>query len=129
MKRSALLILTLAAVLYSAPLIAAELSVIEAVVTTEIRDREPVDSVQGYPAGIERLYCFTRVVGAEDDTFVTHVWYFGDEEMAQVDLPVRSSDWRTWSSKSLLPVWAGDWRVDVVDPAGNRLASVSFTLN
>ena len=129
MKRSALFILTLAAVLYSAPLIAAELSVIEAVVTTEIRDREPVDSVQGYPAGIERLYCFTRVVGAEDDTFVTHVWYFGDEEMAQVDLPVRSSDWRTWSSKSLLPVWAGDWRVDVVDPAGNRLASVSFTLN
>lgn len=129
MKRSALFILTLAAVLYSAPLIAAELSVIEAVVTTEIRDREPVDSVQGYPAGIERLYCFTRVVGAEDDTFVTHVWYFADEEMAQIELPVRSSDWRTWSSKSILPAWAGDWRVDVVDPAGNRLASVSFVLN
>ena len=93
----------------------AEMEIVEAVITTGVVDHKPADSVETYPASIGKLYCFTHVVGAQEDTTITHVWYFNDSEMARVTLPVRSSNWRTWSSKNFLPEWSGQWRVDVLD--------------
>ncbi|RMH43608.1 MAG: DUF2914 domain-containing protein, partial [Gammaproteobacteria bacterium] len=55
-----------------------------------------------------------------------HVWYWQDREMARVDLPVRSSNWRTWSSKRILPEWTGPWRVVVEDAAGKVVAEKVF---
>lgn len=100
----------------------------EAVLTTGVQDRQPVDEVQSVPADVGRVYLWTRVTGAEMETGVEHVWYRGDEEMARVPLTVGGSNWRTWSSKNIEPSWTGDWRVDVVDPEGQVLESVSFTV-
>jgi hypothetical protein len=104
------------------------MEVVEGLITTQIRDRLPVDSVQSYPATSGTLFCFTRIAGAVEEAQVFHVWYRGEQEMARVELLVRSSDWRTWSSKRLLPGWAGDWRVEVVDGEGNLLQTIAFTL-
>lgn len=104
------------------------MDVVEGLITTQISDRQPVDSVQSYPASSGKLFCFTRIIGAAGDSRVFHVWYHGEREMARVELSVRSSDWRTWSSKSLLPGWTGDWRVEVVDDEGNLLQTISFSL-
>jgi hypothetical protein len=49
--------------------------------------------------------------------------------MSRIELPVRSSDWRTWSSKTIFPGSAGEWKVDVLDAEGALLKSVSFRLN
>jgi hypothetical protein len=104
------------------------MDVIEGLITTQVSGRQPVDRVQSYPATAEKLFCFTRIVGAAEGDRVFHVWYWGEQEMARVELPVRSSDWRTWSSKSLLPGWAGNWRVEVVDAEDRLLLTIPFVL-
>jgi len=104
------------------------LEVVDASITTRIVNREPLDSLNTVPAGADELYCFTRVSGAAEDTWITHVWYCEDQELARVRLPVRSSNWRTWSSKRILPQWKGAWRVEVLDEHGEALLIVPFSI-
>ena len=104
------------------------LRVADAVITTAIEGQMPVDSVEVHPADYGKLFCFTRIVGAEKDLRITHVWYYQDDELARVELSVGSADWRTYSSKRFLPQWAGKWRVVVLDEAGQQLATVPFVL-
>jgi hypothetical protein len=110
------------------PVFAGTLRIAEGVITTQIVDRAPVDEIAGYPAQQGRLYCFTRIVGAQGETQVTHVWLYRDKEMARVTLPVRSASWRTYSSKQILPEWAGEWQVQVLDEAGQEIGVIPFTL-
>ena len=107
---------------------AGSLSVVEGVITTQVVDRAPVDEVESYPAQIGKLYCFTKIAGAQGETQVTHVWLYQDKEMGRVTLPVRSAEWRTYSSKNILPEWAGGWKVQVLDDAGAEIAVIPFTL-
>lgn len=128
MKRC-ILMMFLALALCSLSVHALALEVAEGVITTQISDRAPVDAVQTYPASVGRLFCFTRVTGAAGDTSVTHVWYRNGVEMLRVELPVRSADWRTWSAKTILPEWTGEWKVEVLDAGGKPLTAIPFTLN
>ncbi|MEJ2200688.1 MAG: DUF2914 domain-containing protein [Desulfuromonadaceae bacterium] len=104
------------------------LEVAEGVITTQIVERRPVDAVHSYPATSDRLFCFTRIAGAVGESRVFHVWYWEEREMARVELPVKSADWRTWSSKTLLPEWAGSWRVEILDGEGKLLETFAFNL-
>jgi len=107
---------------------AATVSVAEGVITTQIIDRAPVDTIDSYPAQQAKLYCFTKIVGAEGETEVTHVWWYKEKEMARVTLPVRSASWRTNSSKNILPEWSGAWKVQVLDESGQEVGVIPFTL-
>ncbi|BCR04395.1 hypothetical protein DESUT3_14640 [Desulfuromonas versatilis] len=127
MKKLGLMLVLLVGLL-AAPAFAAALEVAEGVITTQVVDREPVDAVESYPATVERLYCFTRVTGAEGETRVFHVWFHKGEELARVELPVRSPDWRTWSAKTILPSLSGEWTVEVQDAEGKALKILSFSL-
>lgn len=49
------------------------LSVEEAVVCEGVEDRAPVSAGTSFPITVDRLYLFTKVVGAETPTEVTHV--------------------------------------------------------
>lgn len=104
------------------------MDVVEAVITTGIVDHLPIDSVESYTVNAGRLYCFTRVLGSAGRDKVIHVWRRDGQEMARVELPLRSDDFRTWSVKTLLPSWSGNWTVDVTDDAGKILASIPFVL-
>jgi len=106
----------------------AEIQIADAVITSGIEKQMPVDQLEVYPADYGKLYCFTRVVGAQKDTQVTHVWYYQDNEMARVELAVGSADWRTYSSKRFLPQWAGQWQVVILDESGRQLTAVPFVL-
>ena len=79
-----------------------------------------------FSADVERVYLWCRVEGAPDTTEIRHVWYHDGKEMAVVSLPVKSSSWRTWSSKKILPGWIGNWEVRVVGADGGTLATVPF---
>jgi len=104
------------------------LDVEDASITTQIINRSAIDSLNTVPANVDKLYCYTRIVGAEEDTWVTHVWYCGDKELARVRLAVNSSDWRTWSSKRIMPQWKGAWRVEILDADGQMLLIVPFSI-
>lgn len=107
---------------------ASEIQVVDISITSAIENRMPVDNLEVYPADYGKLYCFTRIVGAELETQVTHVWFYEDQEMARVTLPVQSADWRTFSSKRFLPQWIGQWSVVIEDDQGSSLAEVMFRL-
>lgn len=81
-----------------------------------------------FPAGVERIWCLTRIQGLSAPTTVTHAWYHEGESKARVELNVGSSDWRTWSSKRILPAWTGAWEVKVLDESGKVLGTYGFTI-
>lgn len=104
------------------------LEVVEAAITTGVVDHMPIDSVESYTVEAGKLYCFTRVLGSAGRDKVIHVWRRDGQEMARIELPLRSDDFRTWSVKTLLPGWSGQWQVDIVDDAGSVLVSLPFVL-
>ncbi len=104
------------------------IEVVDAVITTAIIDRQPVDKVEAFPIRNGKLYCFTRITGVDEPTVVYHVWFLDKQLMSRVELPVNSSDWRTWSAKTFLAEWPGEWRVEIQDIDGNLLKEVNFQL-
>lgn len=126
LKRLLLLSLLLVMSVISAQ--AAGLTVADATITTAIENQMPVDKIDVYPADYGKLFCFTRILGADEESRVTHVWYYQDDEMARVSLTVGSADWRTYSSKRFLPQWAGQWKVVVLDPQDQVIATIPFVL-
>lgn len=106
--------------------VAQSLAVVESVICRQIVDRMPMDEGNLIPAGTHQVFCFTRIEGATGETAITHNWYYAGSLKASVVLPVRSSPWRTWSSKTLLPEWTGEWMVEVLAEDGTALESLSF---
>ena len=128
MKLKKLLVLMIVAAVSVSFAHAADLKVVDGTITSAIVNQMPVDKIESYRADFGKLYCFTRIVGAQGDSEITHVWYFQENELARVTLPVRSSDWRTYSSKRFLPQWAGEWSVVVLDSEQNEIATIPFRL-
>lgn len=102
------------------------LTVSVAAICKDVVDREPVDSGNSFTVDVGKLYCFTKIMGAESPTHVTHVWYFDGTERARVDLAVNAASWRTFSSKVIQAHELGAWRVDVLDADGKVLKSLDF---
>ncbi len=90
--------------------------------------RSLVAPASEFPATVGKVYCLARVTGAATPTEVTFVWYHGGRTMARVTLPVRSADYRTWSSKNIMPAWTGSWEVKVLDPKGQVVGETSFLI-
>jgi hypothetical protein len=106
----------------------AQLTVEEASVALDVIDRMPVGADSTFVASVGRVYCWMRITGAEGDTAVHHVWFWGDQEMADIELRLGGSPWRTWSNKAVMTEWTGDWRVEVQDAAGNVIDTIRFTV-
>lgn len=87
---------------------------------------KPVEPGRRFPAGVGKLYCFSRISNVEIETEVHHVWYRGTEERLRIALPVKPPSWRTYSWKRIQPTDFGEWRVDICDAAGNVLKTVVF---
>ena len=105
---------------------AGSLEVTTAVISADVVDRMPVDEGTSFPSSTGRLYCFTKIEGAQDPIEIAHVWYFGNKERARVSLSVRSSSWRTFSSKIIQAHEVGQWFVDVEGPDGQVLKTIQF---
>ena len=107
---------------------AGTLSVEDGTICKDVVDHTAVEPGTSFPASVEKLYCYTKIVGAIDPTEVTHVWFYGDTECARVTLAVNSPLWRTYSSKIIQPYEIGAWNVVVLDQSENVLESFSFTI-
>ncbi|TFG85780.1 MAG: DUF2914 domain-containing protein, partial [Gemmatimonadales bacterium] len=91
-------------------------------------NRVLVGQAEEFGSDVERIFCLTRIRGLVSPTTVTHAWYHEGQAMARVELKVGSADWRTWSSKKILPAWTGHWEVKVLDASGKVLATSGFTV-
>lgn len=100
---------------------------VEAVVARSVMDRAPMDSGTAFPADVGQLVLWTRVSGA-DGSMIRHVWFHGETEVANVELAVSGSPYRTWSRKTVPADWTGSWHVEVRDAIGNVLQRIAFTV-
>ena len=128
MKVAALVVLVAGAIALPGFASVADLDVEAMVFCTSVEDRAPVNESSSFDNDIGTVWCFTRIVGADEPTRVFHVWFYGDEEMAKVELAVNSDSWRTWSTKKILESWTGSWRVEVQADDGTVLESAELTI-
>ena len=96
-------------------------------ICTAVEDRQPSGVGTVFPDALDKIYCFTKIGGAEDITYVDHVWYFGNDEIARVQLPVKAKSWRTWSSKKL-NMGLGNGHVEIVSESGEILGRAEFEI-
>ena len=108
---------------------ATELTTIDSGICTEIVDHKAVGIGEVFSRDVGKLFCFTRVLGPyleEKGQHVVHVWYYKEAERARITLPVRSSNWGTYSSKIIRPFETGNWHVEVLDPDGEVVSVFQF---
>ena len=103
-----------------------ELKLEETVICRDVVDRAPIGRGSVFHTDTERLYCFTKVVGAKIDTTIVHHWYLNGKLKASITLPVKSASWRTWSSKDITSSDTGDWMVEVLTADGKAIESILF---
>jgi hypothetical protein len=96
-------------------------------ICTTVEDRQPSGVKTVFPDNLDKIYCFTKITGAEEPTYVYHVWYFGNDEIARVKLPVKAKSWRTWSSKKI-NMLLGYGYVEIVSESGNILGRAEFKI-
>jgi hypothetical protein len=104
------------------------LQVVDAAIAKSVIDRAPQDTGSAFPADVAQLICWTRIEGASGDTTVHHVWFHGDQQVADVELRVGGSPWRTHSRKTVPADWTGPWHVEVRDASGTVLKRLDFTV-
>lgn len=128
-KQTLLMSVLMMALVIPAVVQAGDIQVHGLAVGTNIVDRAPQGVEGKFDSTVGKLYAFTRVVGAEHQAKVHHRWYWGEQLMADVDLPVQSVSWRTWSSKNIEPAWIGTWKVEIVGEDGAILDTVTFAVD
>ncbi len=97
-------------------------------ICTSIEKWQPVGTDSVFSADAGKLYCFTKINSQTDTSEISHVWFYQDKQMAKINLPVKAKSWRTWSAKTIMPAWKGNWKVEVQDSNGNVIESISFRL-
>jgi hypothetical protein len=105
-----------------------EIRVPEAVVCQDVVNRAPVGVGEVFAKEVPRVYCFTHVVGAASGTQLIHNWYYQGKLKASVNLTLGSSDFRTWSYKTMMPQWTGEWMVEVLLSDGTPLQNIIFVV-
>jgi hypothetical protein len=107
----------------------AETSVSRIVMTEKIENKEPVGSATEFKSDVGRIFCFTEIETDSYPTEITHIWIYDKNIEAEIKLPVRSPKWRTFSSKTIMDVWQGDWKIEVYSENGKLIDSIDFKIN
>lgn len=101
-------------------------SVVRSALTSAVEDREPTDSLNVVDSEQKQLYFFTELRDMSGQT-AKHRWEYNGKVMAEVEFNVKGPRWRVWSSKNFVPGWTGDWKVSVINGAGDVISEKSFT--
>jgi len=100
----------------------------EAGIGTAVENRALVGQSESFDITTGKLYCFTKIQGANGTT-IRHVWKRDGVIMADVSLPIGSGNWRTWSSKRFVAGMSGSWVVEVVSADGAVLEEIAFSVS
>jgi|GEM_PF-5006421 len=80
------------------------------------------------PPNTVKLWCYSIITGASNETFIRHVYYCKGRQVADVKLDVKYPIFSTWSSKTIFPEWKGAWKIKVIDYDGRVIGEKSFIL-
>jgi cytoskeletal protein RodZ len=106
------------------------LSVTEASISENIKNRMPAGVGTSFSWSIPRVYVWSLVKAKQFPSKIRHIYYFGSQKISDVELNVRSSSWRTWSYQTISDKrHKGMWRVDIATADGQVLRSLHFEVN
>jgi len=94
--------------------------------TTDVMNREPVDTVSTFQPSDGNAYALIRVRNTGAPDTVTFKWIHNGETYFTFNSPVGNAfSWRTYTSVKTIP---GNWTVQILDNSGEILAEKSFEI-
>lgn len=87
--------------------------------TTGVENFEPIDELMSPIADEHKRVFFFSDLRDSAGHQIAHRWYYEDTLMAELIFNPAGPRWRVKSYKTMLPIWHGQWRVDVVDLDNN----------
>ena len=96
-------------------------SVVRSAFTRDIDEREPTENLQSLTNDHGQVKFFTELRDMSGQTAI-HRWEYQGKVVAEVAFNVKGPRWRVWSSKSFVPQWTGDWKVSVINAAGEVIS-------
>jgi hypothetical protein len=105
---------------------AQDIKVSETALCEGVKNRVPVGIKTDLVTKAGKIYFWTLVEGVKTPTEIKHRWLYQGKTVLEIPLKIKSSHFRTWSCKNILPRQTGEWEVSVLDQDGNCLKSVSF---
>ena len=103
-------------------------SVVRSAFTRTIDEREPTENLQNLTNESAQVKFFTELRDMSGQTAI-HRWEYDGKVVAEVEFNVKGPRWRVWSSKSLVPQWTGDWKVSVINGAGEVISEKNLSYN
>lgn len=98
-----------------------ELTVSRAAIALNINNLEPENAGDTFPPEVKRLYCFTHIKGSSGTSEIQHRWYWNDDLIGTINLPVKSPNYRTYSAKTIPAGMVGEWMVAIVDSKNEEI--------
>ncbi|MCW8901422.1 MAG: DUF2914 domain-containing protein [Gammaproteobacteria bacterium] len=101
-------------------------SVVRSAFTRDVDQREPTENLQNLTNENGEVKFFTELRDMSGQTAV-HRWEYDGKVVAEIEFNVKGPRWRVWSSKSLVPQWTGDWKVSVINGAGEVISEKNLS--
>ncbi|MBE8189409.1 MAG: DUF2914 domain-containing protein [Candidatus Thioglobus sp.] len=98
----------------------------QAVFARSVADRAPLGIISEAENSLKKVYFFTNIRHLSGEK-ITHRWSYKGKVKAEISFEIGSKRWRVWSSKNLWHNWTGDWKVEVLNRAGDILLSKKFS--
>jgi hypothetical protein len=100
-------------------------NVFEAIFTSAIKDRQPVDHVLVLTNDIQKIYFYTDIRNLGGTT-ITHIWEYEGNLVSEKTFDVGGPRWRVYSQKILNPELTGIWSVTVINGNGWPIHTEQF---
>ena len=101
-------------------------SVVRSAFTRNIAEREPTENLQNLTNENGQVKFFTELRDMSGQTAI-HRWEYEGKVVAEIEFNVKGPRWRVWSSKSFVPQWTGDWKVSVINGAGEVISQKNLS--
>ena len=106
------------------------LRVIKAVATNGVKDRTPAEPGNSFHWTTKRVYIWSMIECKNPPSSIRHTYYFKGQKVNDIELQIKSPQWRTWSYKTLSNKrYIGQWKVDITSIEGELLQTIFFDVN
>ena len=104
--------------------------VMRAVAASDVVNKNPAGLSNSFQWSMEKVYIWTMIECDRPPASIRHTYYFEGQKVNDVELKIKSPQWRTWSYKTLLEKrYIGQWKVDITSDGGELLQSIFFEVN
>ena len=107
-----------------------DLLILEIEICKSIKNRKPVSAGRSFSAGVDSLFCYTKIRNSGVKQEIRQVWFYKNEVQSQIKYNIKTSnEYRSWTKKRISSSQKGNWKVDIQTSTGQSLGSINFDIN